>query len=190
MVGLTNSAAAQDRRDERPVVSTLVHARILDIRWTHPACLESPDGGQVKPQSCSGRRCESASAISISIANLVHCRAKSRYAALAHGLVPAAANSAQRRERDIPRGHLAWPLPIVSSLLILKLSMLATAAAQEIFASYDFWLFPPTLRSFRFSQCLWTLGFPCRMSRIPRQSILIEVATISEALGDRRDLQC
>ena len=38
--GLTNSAAVQDRRDERPVVSTLVHARILDIRWTHPANLE------------------------------------------------------------------------------------------------------------------------------------------------------
>jgi hypothetical protein len=36
-VGMTNSAAVQDRRDERPVVSTLVHARILDIRWTHSA---------------------------------------------------------------------------------------------------------------------------------------------------------
>jgi hypothetical protein len=50
-----------------------------------------------EPHSCSGRGCESASAISISVANLVHCRAKSRYAALAHGLVAAAANSAQRR---------------------------------------------------------------------------------------------
>ena len=55
--------------------------------------------GRSKPQSCSGRRCESASAISISVANLVHCRAKSMYAALAHGLVAAAANSVQRRER-------------------------------------------------------------------------------------------
>jgi len=36
-VGLTNSAAVQDRRDERQVVSTPVHARILDIRWTHSA---------------------------------------------------------------------------------------------------------------------------------------------------------
>ena len=50
-----------------------------------------------------------------------------------------------------------------------------------IFASYDFWLFPPTPRSCSFSECLWTLGFPCRISRIPRQSILMEVATISEA---------
>lgn len=52
-----------------------------------------------EPQSCSDSRCESASAISISVASLVHCRAKSRYAALAHGLVAAAANSTQRRER-------------------------------------------------------------------------------------------
>ena len=40
--GLTNSAAVQDRRDERPVVSTLVHARILDSRWTHPALWIQP----------------------------------------------------------------------------------------------------------------------------------------------------
>jgi hypothetical protein len=52
-----------------------------------------------EPHSCSGRGWESASAISISVANLVHCRAKSTYAALAHGLVAAAANSAQPRAR-------------------------------------------------------------------------------------------
>jgi hypothetical protein len=40
--GLTNSAAVQDSRDERPVVSALVHARILDSRWTHPALWIQP----------------------------------------------------------------------------------------------------------------------------------------------------
>jgi hypothetical protein len=40
--GLTNSAAVQDSRDERPVVSALVHARILDSRWTHLALWIQP----------------------------------------------------------------------------------------------------------------------------------------------------